>query len=314
MASKSKKRVELVTPIIKKTGEKNITFEDVVSFINGKKHEGEFKDYELKLLNTTSDEYIVGIIITGQNKNLPPKKNKKTGEFFKLGIDIENENLSFGNIFLYDSKLNVLFYEVNVNGCYLNKLGDYFLDKWNIAHEDNQIDISFATVSRKGEYSRMLKMTYYKEVSVEFANPTEIIQSYKDDDSSMFSMTKKYLNDGNRNNSDTLVVKFSTFGKKTNKTGLTRSFLMKFVNSVRYLFNGDQKKNITALKVRGYFTDPESPKSIQPINLIADTFNIYIRIENQALLENIQEIERKNEIEKLYIKHKMELKSILNKD
>jgi hypothetical protein len=130
----------------------------------------------------------------------------------------------------------------------------------------------------------------------------------------MFSMAKRYLKDGLSSNSDKLIVKFATYGKKNNKTGLGRQAIMKFVNSVRYLFNGDQKKNITALKVQGYFTDPDSPKSIQPINLIADTFNIFIRLTNMTLLEDLQLAERKSEIEKLYNKHLPELKQIFKRD
>lgn len=306
------KRIEVIAPHIKYTGDEEIAFGSILKNANKKKRADAFKDYQLTLLSTELPNCIIGIINTGQNKNLPPKKEKATGRLSKLGINIEKENLCFGNILLYDAELNVLLYEVNMNGCFINNLRDYLTSKWNDIH-DEKIEISFDTVSRKGEYSRMLKMTYYKEYYAEFANPTEILQAYKDDNSTQFSLAKRYLSDGVKNNSDKLIVKFSTYGRKNNKTGLSRQALMKFVNSVRYLFNGDQKKNVIALKVEGYFSDPALPRSLQPINLIADTFNIFIKLTDKVLQEDIQEIERKREIEKLYSKHLPELKYIFNR-
>ncbi len=315
MATKSTKRVEVISPLIKTTGQDTVDFQKVLKKVSSKKFGDEFKDHEIKLLDTDLADCIVGVVITGQNKNLPPKKDKETGEHSKLGINPYKENLSFGNIFLYNNALNILFYEVNMNGCYPNKLEKYLMHLWNTTPDQEEtIELSFNPVSRKGEYQRMLKMTHYREVYAEFVNPAEILQEYKDDNDAVFSMTKRYLKDGLNSNSDKLVVKFATYGKKNNKTGLGRQAVMKFVNSVRYLFNGSQKKNVTALKVQGYFTDPNSPKSIQPINLIADTFNIFINLTNMTLLEDLQLVERKSEIERLYNKHLPELKHIFKKD
>lgn len=310
----AQKRIEVIAPHIKYMGEDEITFESILNHVNGKKHADSFKDYQLTVLKTTLSDCIVGIVNTGQNKNLPPKKEKATGKLSKLGIDINKENLCFGNILLYDKNLNILFYEVNMNGCYLDKFGEYLMNFWNIANKGMEIEVSFSTVSRKGEYARMLKMTHYTEYYAEFYNPTEILQAYKDDNSTTFSLAKRYLNDGVKNNSDKLIINFSTFGKKNNKTGLSRQALMKFVNSVMYLFKGDQKKNVAALKVKGYFTDPDMPKSIQPINLVADTFNIFIKLKDKIQQEDIQQIERQSEVEKLYNKHLPELKYIFKRD
>lgn len=309
----ARKRIEVIAPCIKYLGDTEIMFDSILTNVNGKKGADSYKDYQLKLLNTTLENCIIGIINTGQNKNLPPKKEKSTGQLSKIGIDIDRENLCYGNILLYDKNLNVLFYEVNMNGCSVDNLCDYFVKEWNKT-QDEKIQISFNSVSRKGEYERMLRMTYYKEFNAEFANPQEILEAYKDDNSSQFSLAKRYLSDGVKNNSDKFVIKFSTLGKKNNKTGLTRTSLMKLVNSVRYLFIGEQKKNVLALTVKGYFTDPDISSSIQPINLIADTFNIFIKLTDKVLQEDIQETERKTEIEKLYIKHLPELKIIFKRD
>lgn len=314
MATKTKKRVEVISPIVKTVRQGKLDFKAIIQDIGSRKFGDGFKDHEIKLLPTELNNCIVGVIVTGQNKNIPPKKDKETGEHSKLGINPDKENLSFGNIFLYDDNVNVLFYEVSMNGCFPNKLGEHLMRMWNTSHQDDKIELSFNPVSRKGEYERMLKMTNYREVYAEFANPTEILQAYKDDNSTIFAMAKRYLKDGLHTNSDKLIVKFATFDKRNNRAGLSRQAVMKFVNSARYLFNGYQKKNVTKLKVQGYFTDPESPKSKQPINLVADTFNIFIRLTNVTLLEDLQLVERKLEIEKLYNTNLPELKRIFKKD
>ena len=64
----------------------------------------------------------------------------------------------------------------------------------------------------------------------------------------------------------------------------------------------------------GYFTDPNDPQTLQPINLVSDVFSIYIKLTTQTLHSDLQEGERKSEIEKIYQKHLPELKYIFNRD
>lgn len=123
MAAKKPKRIEVLSTKVKQlvdSPESEMTFEDILIFMNGRKCYDEFKEYELKLIDTKLNNCIVGIIITGQNKNLPAKRDRATGEFYPLNLNPDKETLSFGNIFLYDKNLNILLYEVNINGCYID--------------------------------------------------------------------------------------------------------------------------------------------------------------------------------------------------
>ena len=114
MTTKSKnKRIEVVSPHIECYGDKPVTLIDIINLSNGYKYQTEFKDYEMHLLSTDLQNCSVGIVITGQNKNLPPKRDNITGDFSTLNLNVQKEKLSFGNIFLYDSSLNILFYELN---------------------------------------------------------------------------------------------------------------------------------------------------------------------------------------------------------
>lgn len=255
----------------------------------------------------------MGIVMTGQNKDLPPKRNNRTGEFSQLNLDVNREKLSFGNIFLYDSRINILFYELNMNGCYLDKLAENIQTYWNSQYDD-KIELSFVPVSRKGEYQRLMKMGYYKEFYVELTNPTEILQDYKDNTSSLFSMAKSYISKGMKNRSDVFVLKFATFGKQVNKIGLSAKSILDLAKSFGFLLAGEQRKNVKKLQVKGYFTDPNEPQTLQPINLVSDVFTIYIKLTVHTLPSNLQETERKEEIEKLYQKHLPELNYIFNRE
>lgn len=278
-----------------------------------KKFQNEFKEHEINLISTTLPNCQVGIVMTGQNKDLPPKRNNQTGKFSQLNLDVNNEKLSYGNIFLYDKRINVLFYELNMNGCYLDKLADNIQTYWNREYDD-KIELSFLPVSRKGEYQRLMRMGYYKEFYVELTNPTEILQDYKDSTSSLFSMAKRYILKGVKNNSDVFILKFATFGKRLNKLGLSSKAISELAKSFGFLLAGEQRKNVRKLQVKGYFADPNEPQTLQPINLVSDVFTIYIKLTTQTLHSNLQEIERKKEIEKLYQKHLPELNYIFNRE
>jgi hypothetical protein len=317
MAQKKPRRIEVLSAKMKfldeTLEEDRVKFEDVLTFMNGKKHYDEFKEYEIKLRNTKLENCIVGIVITKQKKNLPPKINIETGETKSLDFT-EKEKLGFGNIFLYNKVLNVFFYEVNINGCYPDKLIDFILQEWTNDDENVKFDLSFPVVSRKGEYQRLLDMKHYTEIFVELTQPTEIMEDYKDDNSTLFSIIKRYLKDAVKTNSDTMIVKLSVFGKRVNKQGLDRNSALKFIDSARHLLLGTQKKNVKKLTVSGYFTDPDEADTIKPVNLVTDTFNIFIKLPIVTLLSNLQEPEKQEEIEKLYKKHLTELKYILNRD
>ena len=98
-----------------------VQMESVLVTLDNFKKESKNKSYQIKLWNDgTNSDFVSGIAITEQIKDLPPKRNKDTGEFSSLGLQA-NERLAYGNAFLYDKVLKVIYYEVNGNGCYLDQ-------------------------------------------------------------------------------------------------------------------------------------------------------------------------------------------------
>lgn len=196
MATRKKKYVEVLTPRVKclSQNDSEITFSDILSYMTGKTVYYSDKEYIVKIYGSGNLENCQeGIIITGQNKDIPPKRNNQTGEFSALSVDIAHEKLSFGNGFLYDKRLNVLFYERNKNGCFIDTLAKFIMQLWNQderEHEDIKIELDFIAILRKGEYARALRMGYYKEFIAEFTNPKEILEEMADDNSSLYGISK----------------------------------------------------------------------------------------------------------------------------
>lgn len=306
MATRKKKYVEVLTPRVKclSQNDSEITFSDILSYMTGKTVYYSDKEYIVKIYGSGNLENCQeGIIITGQNKDIPPKRNNQTGEFSALSVDIAHEKLSFGNAFLYDKRLNVLFYERNKNGCFIDTLAKFIMQLWNQderEHEDIKIELDFIAILRKGEYARALRMGYYKEFIAEFTNPKEILEEMADDNSSLYGISKRCATEAVKAKSDRFEIKMSTFGKQVNKDGLSVRTIRNHLESVRTLLRGRMKGNVEKVRIKGYSSDPEDSSSIQTIDLVADVFKPYFRLTSNSLNSNLQEVERRQELRNAY--------------
>lgn len=132
MATKAR-YVDVLSPrITVQEGENQVLFEDVLVFMNAEGREyriGE-KSFHVSLFNDPiSEDYVEGLVITTQDSDIPPKRNKRTGEFSPVQIDTRTEGFAYANVFLYDKTRNVLLYEINKNGCFPRQLTEaiYYL-------------------------------------------------------------------------------------------------------------------------------------------------------------------------------------------
>lgn len=262
------------------------------------------KEYIVKTYGSDNlENCLEGIIVTCQNKDIPPKRNNQTGEFSALPVDIDYEKLSFGNAFMYDKRMNVLFYERNKNGCFIDTLAKFIIQMWNQdeeEHEDIKIELDFIAILRKGEYERALNMGYYKEFIAEFTNPKAILEEMADENSSLYGISKRCATEAVKAKSDRFEIKMSTFGKQLNEDGLSIRTIKGHLRSVRTLLEGRMKCNVEKVRIKGYSSDPEESSSIQTIDLVADVFKPYFRLTSNSLNSNLQELERRQELRKVY--------------
>jgi hypothetical protein len=279
----------------------NLTFADILRFMDGKEYRYSEKIFEFSLLNTTIENCIVGIIETTQDKDIPPIKDKRTKQFSQVDINPATQGLAFANIFLYDVQRNILLYEINRNGCFPKQLTDFIYAKWNAENEDTRFELTFPAVFRVNEYQRMLQMDYYKRIVVELYKPNELINCFDEDtDSLENNFLKHNLQISTKTNADTMKLEQVAMTKKLNPMGLSRSLVKGVVDAVKLnIADKGFIHNIQTLQVTGYSSDPED-RALKPIDILADTFNEHFKITNILVQSDVQREERKIGIEGLY--------------
>lgn len=317
---KTKKRfVDVLSPKLKyevnvpANGRKK--FEDILNFMNGLEYRfSSEKIFQFVILSTFIPDCIVGMIITNQDRDVPPKMDKQTKQFSPININPDTEGLAFGNVFIYDKLRNIFIYEINRNGCYPNQLIEFIYKKWNVVVGNFPFDLKFVAVAREHEYTRMLSMHYYKRISVELYNPTEIVNCFANEiDSVENRLIKAQIQAGIEANADTVRLEQIAVNKRVNPMGLSKTEVVGLTDTVKLcLADRGYRKNIQKLEVEGYSLDPENPRSAsKSIDLLTDTFNESFKIPDIRIQINVQETERRNGIESVYNRLLPEIKTII---
>jgi hypothetical protein len=119
----SKKKVEVF--LVKFRTEGKYSFDEILKCNDVAERDLKVKqkNVTLKILKTAKD-YLVGIVETSRDQNIPPKKHRKKKTISKLGLDAE-EGLAYANVFLFDRKKNIMMYEVNKFGCFVDHFITY---------------------------------------------------------------------------------------------------------------------------------------------------------------------------------------------
>ncbi len=288
-----------------------VTFADVLRFMHGKEHRYHEKIFEFSLLNTDIENCLVGIIITTQDKDIPPKRHKQNKNFSQLEIDAAIEGLAFANIFLYDIQCNVFLYEINRNGCFPNQLREFIYAKWNSENEEIRFELSFPAILRANEYQRMLQMNYYKRLIVELYKPTELINCFNEQtDSIENNILKKNIELGIQNNADVITLEQVAMSKKLNPLGLSHTRVKGIIDAIKLgIADCGLRPNVKTLRIEGYTGDP-GDRALRPIDILADTFNEHFKITDIQVQTDVQQQERKQGIEGLYSRLLPELQQL----
>lgn len=318
---KTKKRfVDIVSPTLRYADGINevlfVSFRDVLSFMNNKEYRYNEKIFELRLLDTELSDCVLGIIETTQDSDIPPIKNKTTKVYSSVGINPETEGLAYANVFIYDSIRNILIFEINKNGCFLNQFIEFIYSQWMSNEENIPFDLKFDAVLRANEYQRMLDMDYYKRITVDLYNPVELINCFNEaNDSLANNLLRTQIQAGQQNNANILRLEHIAMGKRINPMGLSRSLVKGVVDAVKVsIADSGHRQNIQKIEVLGYSVDIDSGKSTsKTIDILADTFNESFRIPDVQIQSNIQLADRKQGIETLYSKVLPEIRTIIGR-
>lgn len=288
------------------------TFGDFLIGLDGVRQSMYGKDIEFELLENT-EYYVVGILITTQKKDVPPKRNGRTGQFSALDLTNE-EGLAYANILYYEKKHSILLYEFNKNGCYLEQFKDFLYRYLRSKYEPEilSVDIRFGRVLRQNEYRRAMDMRFYKSVEVEIAYPGEVINEFNAENGSIEEGIVAQLRSGIRNNAETVVLKQSVY--RGNKIGLSHGTVHEFIDLMlaRILTNTQKRKHLTKLEITGIPDDPDIKRQ-DPVDLVADVLRSEFMLDQPRLQADVQKLLRKGEIKALFQNLKPEFDVIFGK-
>lgn len=245
---------------------------------------------------------MMAIIVTTQDSDIPPKRNKNTGVYTQVQINTAEEGFAYANIIFYDVRRNIFLYEVNKNGCFPNQLKEFIYHHWNAGENNVRFDISFPTVIRANEYQRMLQMDYYKKISIELYSPNELINCFEESSDSLYNnIIKHQINMGVQSNANTITIEQVALQKKVNPMGLNHSMVRGLVDAVKLnIAERGHRLNVQQLRIEGYTSDSEDPNRCKPIDILADSFNEYFKIPDIQVHTDVQQADRIAGITDLY--------------
>lgn len=295
-----KRNVSIVTVSVTAQEGNVPLFEEVIEFMHGQEVR-QHKIEEFKTI-TSTDAYHIGFVETTQDKDIPPIKNKRTKKFSSVNINVSTEGLAFANIYLYDHNMHVLIYEINRNGCGLEKFKEILEDRWMEEHEGQQIVIDFSVVLRKSEYERMIRMNSYHSVVIDIAEPAELLRGLRQNEDSLENnLLRSQLTAAAKNRVNSIKIEYKGIGARIDPRGIGREHVVKFIDIFNRLCGFGYRQQIRSVKVKGYATNPEEDHPRQTtIDLLADTFNETFNISDIQIQNSLQQGERVNGITTLY--------------
>ncbi|GAQ13139.1 hypothetical protein MODO_0786 [Myroides odoratimimus] len=259
------------------------------------------KNYELKLIEET-DDYLIGIIETANRNGIPPKKNKKSKTVSKIGLTNE-EGLAYANVFLYQKKTQVLLYEVNKFGCFIDNMISFIYLVWKEKEEGNQFKLRFNLVLNKDEYKRIIDLSFHKSLEIRLANPTQLLKEDLHKNKSLISLCQV----AEEVNSKEVFAKFDVKARKNKVPPLNSEKIGGIVNALQDILLTVNAENVKKVIVKGYAEDQDQETTI---DLIADRMIKFMKLEEPRESSDLLISQRKEEIRKIYEETKNELSTI----
>jgi len=296
----ARKNIESVE--VELTTSENINFLDIIRLgdqCSAVRHHRTGDSFNLKIVKE-EDNYIIGVVYTAKLTGIPPKYNPNTGDFAAIQME-EGQGLGFANIFLFEKTRNILMYEFNKNGCYL----EYF--KGLLAHFSNNndeweshISFDFKAILNAQEYQRILNMRSYRSIEVNIANPDEILGQVLQQNDSISNNIRDAAEVGANN----MHLKIDVGRSRIDN--LDNNGIHRMVTSINNLISRDTaEENVKKVIVKGYSHDPENEGNalMSEIDLVADRYKVHFNLQEERVMSSIKLTERRDAIEELYLNH-----------
>ncbi|NOJ75476.1 hypothetical protein [Empedobacter stercoris] len=280
------------------------SFEKIIQMIEFSKSSVKIKTITIELFKSENEDYIVGIVKTSQNKEVPPLLDHETNSMRKIHTK-NNEGLGYANVFLYDKKLQILLYEMNKDGCYLNDLKQHInicLAKLN----KNVVNIDFPIILKKDDVVSVVNsLNRVTKLITKIYAPNELKREIESSGISTSDAIKNLIN--NPSGATVLKQEYLATNKKINPNGLKSSFISQGLDLVSKLRRNNLSSHFEEFKIEGYTQDPDGENVKRVIDYFENTYREIFKIESKNFHQNLQETERKNGIISVYDKIKNSL-------
>lgn len=301
------KKVETFQIILQTGEDEEIKFQDLITHdeLLEKELKVKGKMVSLRILQN-GRKTIVGLVETSRNENIPPKKNRRNKKIEKLGLT-SDEGLVYANVFVYEKQRQILMYEVNKFGCFVEHFKEFIIRCAKDIEDFAALNIELNTVLKANEYQRMMKMRFHKSLEVQLANPTQILNDYRHQNDAIWNL----CNTGKSISSQKVQSKFEV-AARGNTNGLASRTVKTIVDRALEILRGPNGENVKKIEVVGYETDSEDGGLI-PIDLIADRYIQFIELDEPRENTDLLEGQRKQQILELYDKCADDFNSIFGK-
>jgi len=307
MALKHKNcKVDVVSISLKFLDEnKRMSFEDILNhpeILNQEKNIN-FKSVHYSILEQ-NEKYIIGLLRSTLDKDLPAKIDKKTKEI--SAIDVKpGEGLAYGNVFLYSKELKTLFYEINKNSIYVDSFREFIIKCYLDSEElklKTSFDIIISTIYRKKEYERALKMDVYKSFKMKVHQPRKLLEELIKLNSNLNTkIDLEFLPEiekGAKLNSDFAEIIFDVRNPKK-YGGLYKDKIEPIIKDFGKLLGyGQIRDNIDLVEICGYTLDSSTSKT--PIDLLGDVYFSKFKLEVPRLDTDLQRNDRLQSIKDVF--------------
>lgn len=258
-----------------------------------------------------------GYTETAKMMNIPPKKNLTSGDISQMILG-EDEKPVFANYFIYNPTKHLLMYEVNRNGCSINKLIEMMRvayirkshELWDrTCHEDRvaipkfgeYIKITCNGVYRKEAYDRLLNYKRFSQIYLEIPCAQVVLNDKVDENDSFENGIKKIMQNAHELNAPKATMILDAAPVSESISGLTRDTVIRYVNTVRKKVSGATRP--IHLKVQGYYTDADSGRNRRgTVDFTEDFFDEHFYIPRKMLHDDLQLQDRKIGMQKVYKK------------
>lgn len=239
---------------------------------------------------------------------IPPKNDIKTHVPSPLDLTPE-EGIGYSNVFLYDKKFKVLYYEFNQNGLWVSTFNDHIQSLQNTESCPYEIKSSVTHIMRKEAYQRLINYGRYLQIELQIANPDGLTITERTKNDSILNVIK--TNQGM--NAKVLNYVFKVDSRYTDNT-LHIPTIRRQINQIWKLISNDKNGHVTKYKVTGFHGDGDGPiNKKDTIDLVNDKFSRTFEINEPRIKQDLQLNEKKVGIEDVYKRCLPEIKDIFKK-